>query len=319
MVVGVDAGRSHILTTVADLRGTPLVTRTPGSAAPADAALVDSDMAGSRRRAITSAVDEALSEAGRSREDVLAVCIGVPAPVDRQGRSPIHREGFWQRMNPDLVDLFREWAPIVRVENDAVLASVAEHALGSAVGLSHTVTMLAGDRLGVGVVVDGRLLRGAHGGVGEVITLRRLKGVGDVPGLAAMLIARARQRIDAGVIPAENPLSRAGRDGVSAPLVVDLAASGDPHAQAVVEKVGRVLARIVGVFGSLYDPERIIIAGGVAEGVEGVLEVARRQLPKELDLPAPEIVASRLGADVVSIGAVAAAVEAAREQALHIV
>lgn len=79
-----------------------------------------------------------------------------------------------------------------------------------------------------------------------------------------------------------------------------------------------MLARIAGVFCSLYDPQRIVIAGGAANGLDGVIDVARRRLPKELDLPAAEIVASTLGADVVSIGAVAAAVEAAREGALHI-
>ncbi|HSF97578.1 MAG TPA: ROK family protein [Ornithinibacter sp.] len=318
VVVGVDAGRSHLVTTVADLRGVPIITRTTDTAVPADAPVGAGDSADIRRHVIAAAVDAALAEAGRARPDVLAVCVGVPAPVDRHGRSPVHRDGFWQRMNPDLKDLFSTWAPIVRVENDATLASVAEHARGAAVGLRDTVTLLAGERLGAGVVVDGRLLRGAHGGVGEVVVLRRLKGVKDVPGLAYMLVARAREQIGAGALPVGHPLRELGRDAVTAPDVVELARSGDPQAQAIVEEVGRVLARIAGVFCSLFDPERIVIAGGAANGLDGVIDVARRRLPQELDLPAAEIVASSLGADVVSIGAVAAAVEAARDGALHI-
>ncbi|MGB3256404.1 MAG: hypothetical protein WBA72_00295 [Ornithinimicrobium sp.] len=102
------------------------------------------------------------------------------------------------------------------------------------------------------------------------------------------------------------------------PLATDLARRGDAECAAIVARSGKRLSRIAGVFGSLYDPQRIVICGALAEGIEEVLEVARRAVPAELDLPAPELVASTLGADVVSVGAVAAALEAAREGALHI-
>ena len=104
---------------------------------------------------------------------------------------------------------------------------------------------------------------------------------------------------------------------MTARAVIDLARAGDPTARLLVERAGATLARIAGVFGSLYDPERIIVSGGLAPGVEELLTVARRLLPDELDLPAPELVASSLGADVVSIGAVAAALESARDGALQ--
>ena len=79
------------------------------------------------------------------------------------------------------------------------------------------------------------------------------------------------------------------------------------------------LARIAGVFGSLYDPERIVVSGGLAAGVEELLVVARRLLPDELEhREHTELVASSLGADVVSIGAVSAALEYARDGALHV-
>ena len=167
VVVGVDAGQVHLVTTVADLRGRTLATRTD-LAGPGD------DSAARRRVLVVQAIDAALGEAGVGRDDVLSVCVGVPAPVDDAGRSPVHRSGFWGRMNPDLVDLLSSWVPIVRVENDALLASVAEHARGAAVGLRNSVTLLAGQRLGAGVVIDGNVLRGAHGGVGELVVIRPL-------------------------------------------------------------------------------------------------------------------------------------------------
>lgn len=311
VVVGVDAGQGHLVTTVADLRGAALATRT-------DLVAVDEDSAARRRALVVEAVDAALAEAGRERPEVLSVCVGVPAPVDKLGHSPKHRDGFWERMNPDLVGLLSSWAPIVRVENDAVLASVAEHARGAAVGLRNTVTLLAGHRLGAGVVVDGHVLRGAHGGVGEVVVLRHLRGVDDAHGIGHHLEAWAGEAVASGSLPSDHPLRQLPPDAVTARAVIDLARAGDPEAGALVERAGATLARIAGVFGSLYDPERIVISGGLAAGVEELLKVARRLLPSELDLPAPELVASSLGADVVSIGAVAAALESARDGALHI-
>ena len=254
---------------------------------------------------------------GSRAGDVLAVCVGVPAPVDSAGRSPAHRDGFWARMNPDLVELLSSWVPIVRVENDAVLASVAEHALGAAVGLRNTVTLLAGQRLGAGVVIDGTLLRGAHGGVGEVVVLRHLRGIDEAHGIGHQLEAWMGEVVASGSLPADHPLRALPADAVTARAVIDLARAGDPEARALVERAGATLARIAGVFGSLYDPERIVMSGGLAAGVEELLTVARRLLPAELDLPAPELVASSLGADVVSIGAVAAALESARDGALQ--
>lgn len=311
VVVGVDAGQGHIVTTVADLRGRPLATRT-------DVVGADDGSAARRRVLVEEAIDAALAEAGQRRDDVLSVCVGVPAPVDSAGCSPAHREGFWALMNPDLRGLLSSWAPIVRVENDAVLASVAEHTLGAAVGLRNTVTLLAGHRLGAGVVIDGTLLRGAHGGVGEVVVLRHLRGIDEAHGIGHQLEAWAREAATSGSLPADHPLRSLPADAVTARAVIDLARAGDPEARALVERAGATLARIAGVFGSLYDPERIVISGGLAAGVEELLKVARRLLPAELDLPAPELVASSLGADVVSIGAVAAALESARDGALQI-
>lgn len=296
VVIGVDAGHLSLVVTVADLAGTTVARLS----VPADA---DDSPAG-RRRALGAAIDAALARARRPRTDVLALCVGVPAPVDAQGRSPAHRDTFWDRMNPDLVDHLG-WVPIVRVENDANLAVLAERAVGAGVGSENVVAMLAGVRLGAGVVLGGRLLRGAHGGAGELVALAHVDGVGAVDGLGQRIAAWAA----AAEVPAGHPL---GEPGVSARTVLDLARDGEPHALAVAHRAGVLVARVAGLLGSLYDPDRIVVSGAVAAGIEPVLAVARRLLPDELDLPAPELLASPLGADVVAIGAVAGALEAAR-------
>ena len=312
VVVGMDAGRAHLTTTVADLRGTPLARETVELD-------VTHDSADERRAAVVAALDSALAAAGAPAADVLAICVGVPAPVDAAGRSPEHRDDFWRRMNPGLVELLAPRAPIVRIENDASLAAVAEGAVGAAAGCDDYIVLLAGERFGAGIVVDGNLLRGAHGGSGEMVALDHIVGVGTADGLGTRLTEWVRAAAAAGEIPPGHPLAGLPAEQINGRVVLDLARAGDEWARPFATRAGELLARVAGVFGSLYDPARIIIAGAVAGGFEEVVRVARERLPHELDLPSPELVLSDLGNDPVAIGAVSAALEAARSGVLQTV
>ncbi|WP_060916363.1 ROK family protein [Microbacterium oleivorans] len=308
VVVGVDAGHEHVSVWVADLRGKPM--------ADADARLVlDRDDAAARARVVGDTVDRALTAAGRSRADVLAVCAGVPAPVDRTGRSPRHPTRFWERMNPDLVDVL-SWAPIVRIENDASLAAVAEGSVGAARGCQDYIALLAGSRLGAGVVVDGHLLRGHHGGVGEMVAFDHVDGVRGAEGLGSRVASWAAELARSGEATAG--FRDLAPESLDARTVLAMAARDDADALRIVDRVGLALARIVSVLGSMFDPERVVVSGAIADGVHEVVAAARRSLPTDLDLPAPELVASTLGGDVVVTGAVAAAVASARESALDV-
>ncbi|MCC9053134.1 ROK family protein [Microbacterium sp. F2E] len=303
LLVGVDAGRTHITVVVADLRSQPLAThRVVADGTSEDVA--------QRRRVLAGAVDEALVLAGRTRDEVGALCVGVPAPVDAAGRSPRHPEGFWDLMNPDLMSLF-DWAVLRRVDNDASLAAVAEGAAGAAAGRRDYIALLAGDRLGAGVVLDGRLLRGAHGGVGEMIAFDHVEGVGSAHGLGQIAAQWAAEAVAAGEVDPASPLALAPE--IDGRVVLELAAAGDPDARRITARVSRVLALIVSVLGSIFDPSLVVVSGAVAAGVDEVADAARRSLPTDLHLPAPELVVSTLGADVVVIGAVAAAADLARE------
>lgn len=216
-------------------------------------------------------------------------------------------------MNPDLIESLSSWAPIVRVDNDASLAAVAEGTRGAAIGESDFVVLLAGERFGAGTVVDGRLLRGARGGAGEMVAFDHVMGVGTANGLGSRLAEWAVDERDA--LPREHPLRTSDP---TARAVLELVVTGDPWARALTQRAGELLARVTAVFGSLFDPALVVVAGAVSQSIGPVLEAAREELPSELDLPAPRLVASELGADVVAIGAVAGAVQSAREKALRL-
>jgi predicted NBD/HSP70 family sugar kinase len=309
VLVGIDAGNVHVTTTVTDLRSRVLATHRA-------TLVMDQPDSSVRRAGILSTVDAALRDAGRTRGEVLAVCVGVPSPVDSEGRSPRHPAGFWERMNPDLMGAFA-WAPLRRVDNDATLAAVAEGAVGVARGRRNYIALLAGARLGAGVVVDGNILRGAHGGVGEMVAFDHVDGVGTADGLGARAARWAADAVAAGAA-AGSAMASIPPEQLDGRAVLELAADGDEHARAIVDRVSHVLARIVSVLGSMFDPQLVVVSGAISAGIADVVMAARRSLPTDLDLPAPELVASQLGTDVVVIGAIAAAAADARAHALDL-
>lgn len=296
VIVGIDAGHAHLAVSVADLAHRTLALRRTD--------LDPVAMPESRLAVILSELTLALDDAGTSRDKVLAICAGVAAPVDRDGTSPPHPESFWERTNPDLIAALREWTPAVDVKNDANLAAIAEGAAGAAIGSSDYVALLAGERFGGGVVVDGHILHGAHGGVGESIVFDRVVGVTSTGGLRSALERGARALVEDGSAAPASPLADGSTD---ARAILRLAAEGDPDALGVADSVGEMLARIIGVLGSMYDPERVVVCGSIADALEPVLEATRRYLPRELHLPVPQVVASPLGAEAVTRGALATA------------
>ncbi|RKS86772.1 putative NBD/HSP70 family sugar kinase [Microbacterium sp. AG790] len=310
VVAALDAGDTHLTAAVSDLSGEVLLRR--------QIALSPAQSVDERRDTIVAHLRATLAEAGVARDDVLSLCVGVAAPVTLQGQSPPHPEGFWERTNPGLIDALGDEADVVEVKNDAQLAAAAEGTGGEAVGCRDYVALLAGERLGAGVVVDGHLLHGSHGGVGEMFAFDFIRDVDSAFGLGPTLERLAREAIakaetettERSGLAAMDPAQVHGRD------VLELAAGGDPLAIEITDAIGRVLARIVGVLGNMFDPERVIVCGAIADGIQPVLDAAQRTLAAQIHLPAPTLLRSRLGGDVVIRGALARARDSARSTAL---
>lgn len=297
VVVGVDAGAHTVTTQVCDLRGARL-------AHVRDDLVGDDPTAEERIEAIDRSVERALSTAGLTRADVECVVVGVPAPTDAHGVSPDGRDGFWRTMNPDLRAHLGAQGLTALVENDANLAAIAEGAVGDGVGIESFIALLAGERIGAGFVVDGRLLRGARGGAGESHPLDHITGVGCTDGIGALAREWALDARASGKLPATSALMQLADDDVTALAVFQLAEKDDPTASEILGRLAERLARISAVLGGFLDVERIIVAGGIADSLGPLLARASAQLGELSDLQPPALVASGLGTEVVVLGAV---------------
>lgn len=310
LVMGLDAGEHRMTGVIADLAGQELIRLSEQ--------LGDDAHDAARRRARIDALLQRLVTEARVRgERVLCTVIGVPAPVEPEGPSRPGRNPFWDLMDPGLrTGLVHARGELI-LENDANLAALAEHRVGAAQAWTTSATLLSGERFGAGIIVDGRLIRGARGGAGEMHALELVQGVGEAYGLGALARRWLRSAQAAGEVPRDSPLHSLPDRDIDSETVFLAAEEGDPFAVALIDRLGERLARIAAVLAALLDIEGVVVSGAIAASLDPVLERARHHLSSLALPPVPLLAASPLGRGVVSRGAAVRAIQAVRERALR--
>jgi predicted NBD/HSP70 family sugar kinase len=311
-VVGIDFGVAKTTVVVADLHGGILARATEILGALAGGAP-------ERVAALNRAIGAALAGAGVAPAEVLAAGVGLAAPVDRNGNIP-HSQAFWEHFDIGIPEeLGGRYGWPVLLANDANLAAMAEHWMGAGVGLDDLAVMLAGERIGFGLMESGRLLRGASGRAGEVGRLELVNGVGTADGIAPLVRElAAREFAAAGVaVPARGASPAAPRQ-VTAEAVFAAAAGGDAPAQRVLDAVARRMARVIALLATFMDPELVVIGGAVAESSRALLAPLGEELAKFMPTP-PRVAVSSLGNAIVTLGAVRLALDHVEDNVLDLV
>jgi predicted NBD/HSP70 family sugar kinase len=171
--------------------------------------------------------------------------------------------------------------------------------------------VLAGERLGAGLLESGRLLRGRHGGAGELSFLRLVEGAAGPHGIGQLARAwGAEEAAGAG-------LAGLAPQDVTAEAVFAAAHDGDPGASRVLARLARHMSRVVAILGTVFNPELVVLGGAVASAAAALLPAIRQELPGLTDTP-PRVEVSALGGDAVALGAVRRALDHVAEQALAI-
>ena len=301
-VIGVDLGGSKLAAGVVDedLR----VRHRAFRPAPAEGVL-----------AALEAVARELIEA--SEEPVEALGVGIPSLMDSStgiARWTNHLELSGVAVGDLLAD--RLDLP-VKVDNDANLALLAEHRAGAAQGASHAVMLTLGTGIGGAMIVDGRLVRGAHGSAGEwghtVVDLDGPPCPGNCPnrGCLEAVASGTALAMEGDHIAAndrDSALAKAEASGqaITGALVTELAHDGDPGAISAVQSIGRKLGIGLASIANALDPEVIVIGGGVIACGDLLLDPARAELRKRALPPMAEsvrVVPSRFGAESGMLGA----------------
>jgi len=261
-------------------------------------------------------LDEELRTAIDARPGVAAIGLGVPCTIDRE------RGLCVSAVNLPLVDVpVRErvaerFGRPVAIDNDGNVAAIAESRLGAARGARHVVLLTIGTGIGGGLILDGDPYRGSHGAAAElghvVVDIDGPRCQGNCPNRGCIEAVASGTALEAAAerAAAAEPgslLARAAAAGepLDGRLVTELARSGDPLSLAVLETIGRRIGVALSGLANTFDPEVIVIGGGVAAAGDLLLDPARevlreRALPPQNGTP---VRAAALGPDAGMIGA----------------
>jgi len=265
---------------------------------------------------------ELLSESKLELKQLEAIGFGVPGPISSDMGmviAPPIMPG-WDKfpIRKTLEDL---WGVPVSVNNDAELGALGEWAYGAGRDANDLAYIKVGTGIGAGLLIDGRIYRGSTGSAGEIghLTIDTdgpICTCGNRGCLEALSggDAIARQAREAVKQKTYTRLSAISLDEISAKSVGKSAQRGDLVSQKIMEKAGKNLGIALAGLVNIFNPDMIVVGGGVAQIGDLFLEPIRKTI-KERSLPAAttnlRVSAALLGKRSSSTGAIVQALSVA--------
>ena len=259
---------------------------------------------------------DAVTKSGHSMDEIKAIGIGIPGIMDqRTGIIPFCTNLAWHDV--PILEAMKQYTDLpVYVDNDATVAGLAESVKGVSAGTKNSVFVTLGTGVGGGIIINGKPFSGAHGvasEIGHMVTV-----AGGLPCTCGKRgcwerYASATALIRAGrVLCAENPkcaLMKAVEGDIrtiTAKDVFDLAMEGDEDCTHIFENY--VYHLVVGLTNliNVYDPEVIVLGGGVSHSGAFLLNAVRALLPKYVffkSMPYARVELAQLTNDAGIIGA----------------
>ena len=296
-VVGIDVGSHWVRAALADITGTVRARRD------------ERTRRGATVAQISGLAHGLAGERGIGWSQVTHATVGLPGVLDPSRTHlalspnlPGGKQGLVEALRADL-------GARISFDNDVNLAALGERARGVGQGTDNFVFLWVGTGIGLGIVVDGQLYRGAAGAAGEIAYLP--VGPGDPHDPA---YRRRGQLEESASAAAARRLAREhGLRPASPKSVFAAARKGDPEAAAVVELIAARVALAIAAVVPVLDPALVILGGGIAgNGGDLLLAPIERELHR-ISPFRPRLAVSALGDEVVLHGAVATALAAAQE------
>jgi glucokinase len=260
-----------------------------------------------------------LLEAKDARPDVLCAGLGIPATIDHDRGVAIQAVNL-EISDVPLRDLMREKLGLpVYIDNDANVAALAEFLFGAGRGARNVVMLTIGTGIGGGLILDGEIYRGSIGAGAElghiVVKEDGPPCQGNCPNHGcvetyASGTAIAREGTAAAERELDSALGKALAEGpIVGRTVTELAIKGDALASEVVAEAGRYLGVALASLANIFDPDVILIGGGVSAVGDVLLEPARKELQSRALPPMNKtpVQLAELGPEAGMIGAAAMA------------
>lgn len=309
MVVGIDIGASHITVIAMDLQARILASEYCRHS-------VIPDPEGSLAL-VRSMVQKVLDNAGLPREKLLGMGITIPTPLDGEklDRLMVYYMPAWEGIRPAEV-LQQEFHVPTYLDNDSNAGAIAEKWWGSGKDYHSLAFIKLGVGVGGGLIIDGEIYRGFNGAAGEIghttieASGRRcrcgnrgcMESYVGAPGLIADVVTLREQ----------NGLPPVPPDELNVEWIVRAALQGDAICRDVIVHAGRYLGVAIANLINLVNPGLVVLGGDLVQAGDLLFDSVKKTISERvLPLRAGQapLIPSRLGDQVVAIGAATTAIQ----------
>lgn len=259
---------------------------------------------------IAASIQEKMKQHNLTKENVVGVGVGVPAPVTAEGvvNGTANLGWKYKEVKKELEEAVG--LPCV-IGNDANVAALGEMWQGGGKGCKNMVMITLGTGVGSGFIVDGKLIAGEHGAGGEGghVTVDYdeteccgcgKKGCLEQYASATGIVRLAKRKVEN---DQRKTLLKSGE--ITAKSVWDAVKEKDPVAIEVAEEFGCYLGRGLAIMATISDPAIFVIGGGVSKAGEVLLSYVEKEYRKRAFFANKnaEFALASLGNDAGSIGA----------------
>ena len=305
--IGIDVGGTNVKIALVDNKGKIIYS----NSIPTRAEMGYEYTINNMKEAITELIKETKSDP----KNIESIGFGFPGQIDYQKGIVRLAPNIPGWVNVPIAEIMeKEFGIPTRVDNDVRCAALGELNYGAGQGCDNLICITVGTGIGSGLVINGKLVRGASNDAGEIGHIKLdmnggpLCGCGDRGCLEAFasgpsIVAMAEEYIKGGKSTKYRELAN---PDITPYIVSEAAKQGDPVAKRIFTIVGEYIGIGLASVVNLLNPEKIIIGGGVAAAGDLLLTPIKESLIKRA-MPiagsAVEIVPAQLGNSAGVIGA----------------
>ena len=305
--IGVDVGGTNVKLALVDMNGKIVYSNTTPTRA---------DLGYEHSIAnIQTAIEELMKETSSNKENIEAIGFGFPGQIDYQNGIVRLLPNMPGWVEIPVAKIMEEKFQIqTKLDNDVRVATLGELKYGAGKGCNNLVCITVGTGIGSGLVLNGKLVRGAKNAAGEIGHIKMTMGDGPICGCGdygcfeayasgPSIVAEAKEYIKGGK---SSKFKELATEELSPYIVAQAALQGDAVAKRIYSKMGEIIGLGLTSVINLLNPERVIIGGGVADAGDILFDpiretVAKRAMP--IQAQSVEIVPAQLGNTAGVIGA----------------
>lgn len=237
---------------------------------------------------IKQAIKDLMQEASQDKNSIEAIGFGLPGQID-------YKEGIVKNLpnipgwvNIPLAKMIEdEFSIPTRLDNDVRCAALGELNFGAGKGCQNLICITVGTGIGSGIILNGKLVRGASNAAGEIGHIKMtmeggpLCGCGDYGCFEAYasgpsIVTMAKEYISGGKSAKYKEMAS---DGIITPYIVAQAAlQGDAVSIQIFKQMGKIIGLGLTSVVNLLNPEKIIIGGGVADAGDILFDPIRKTI-----------------------------------------